>query len=95
MIQIENTPNPNALKFLSDNKISEVGTKEFQKSKINEMIVLNSRSEFSRGLWKPYKNIFQLLKPVGSVAYKLGLTAAGKARAVNRGSSRRFIKSFT
>ena len=37
MIQIENTPNPNALKFLSDNKISEVGTKEFQKSKINEI----------------------------------------------------------
>ncbi len=33
MIQIENTPNPNALKFLSKNKISDVGTVEFQKNK--------------------------------------------------------------
>ena len=32
MIQIENTPNPNALKFLSTNKISEIGSKEFQKT---------------------------------------------------------------
>ena len=31
MIQIENTPNPNALKFLSENQLSEVETQEFQK----------------------------------------------------------------
>ena len=37
MIQIENTPNPNALKFLSDNIISEIGTVEFQKDKISEV----------------------------------------------------------
>ena len=37
MIQIENTPNPNALKFLSTNKISEIGTKEFQKARISEV----------------------------------------------------------
>ena len=37
MIQIENTPNPNALKFLSTNKISEIGTKEFQKTRISEV----------------------------------------------------------
>ncbi len=37
MIQIENTPNPNALKFLSENKISEIGTVEFQKNKIQEV----------------------------------------------------------
>ena len=37
MIQIENTPNPNAIKFLSKNKISEVGTQEFQKIKIGEI----------------------------------------------------------
>ena len=36
MIQIENTPNPNALKFISDKKMSEVGTKEYQKNKIDE-----------------------------------------------------------
>ena len=34
MIQIENTPNPNALKFISDKKMSEVGTKEYQKIKL-------------------------------------------------------------
>tara|TARA_B100001029_G_C14835737_1_gene325523 strand:+ start:135 stop:692 length:558 start_codon:yes stop_codon:yes gene_type:complete len=37
MIQVENTPNPNALKFLSDKTISEVGTKEFQKKTINKI----------------------------------------------------------
>ena len=31
MIQIENTPNPNALKFLSEKLLSEVETQEFQK----------------------------------------------------------------
>ena len=40
MIQIENTPNPNALKFLSDNKISEVGTKEFQKVKLMKLKII-------------------------------------------------------
>lgn len=44
-----------------------------------EMTILNSRSETRRGLWKPYKNSFGELKQVGSVAYKLGLTAAGRA----------------
>ena len=37
MIQIENTPKPNALKFLSNNTISEVGTREFQKNRIKEI----------------------------------------------------------
>ena len=37
MIQIENTPNPNAIKFLSDNIISEVGTREFQKERVSEI----------------------------------------------------------
>ena len=34
MIQTETTPNPNALKFISDNKFSEIGAKEFQKKDI-------------------------------------------------------------
>ena len=34
MIQTEITPNPNALKFISDNKFSEIGAKEFQKKDI-------------------------------------------------------------
>ena len=37
MIQIEPTPNPNSLKFISEKTISVVGTEEFQKSKINEI----------------------------------------------------------
>ena len=44
-----------------------------------DMVILNSRSETRRGLWKPYFNSFRELRPIGSVAYKLGLTAAGKA----------------
>ena len=37
MIQIENTPNPNALKFLSEKKFSEVDTQEFQKKDIGNI----------------------------------------------------------
>jgi len=48
------------------------------KTNPGEMVVANSRSETRNGLWKPYKHIFSELKPVGSVAYKLGFTAAGK-----------------
>jgi myo-inositol-1(or 4)-monophosphatase len=44
-----------------------------------EMVILNSRSETRRGLWEPFQDKFGELKPIGSVAYKLGLTAAGKA----------------
>ena len=42
MIQTEITPNPNALKFISNNKLSEIGAKEFQqkdiKSNTNNLI---------------------------------------------------------
>ena len=37
MIQIETTPNPESLKFLSDNIISAVGTEEFQKNDIHKV----------------------------------------------------------
>ena len=37
MIQIEPTPNPNSLKFLSDKTISAIGTEEFQKDKIKDL----------------------------------------------------------
>tara|TARA_Y100001970_G_scaffold125834_1_gene155655 strand:- start:16412 stop:16963 length:552 start_codon:yes stop_codon:yes gene_type:complete len=37
MIQTENTPNPNAVKFLSDQNFSEVGAREFQKKDIKEI----------------------------------------------------------
>ena len=41
--------------------------------------VINSRSEHRRGLWEAYRGHFLSAKSVGSVAYKLGLVAAGKA----------------
>tara|TARA_Y100000590_G_scaffold304643_1_gene343571 strand:- start:4608 stop:5159 length:552 start_codon:yes stop_codon:yes gene_type:complete len=37
MIQIENTPNPNSLKFISEKKISSIGTQEFQKTNIDKI----------------------------------------------------------
>jgi Fe-S cluster biogenesis protein NfuA len=37
MIQTEPTPNPESLKFLSENTISSIGTEEFQKSEINQI----------------------------------------------------------
>ena len=49
------------------------------KEKISEMTILNSRSELKRGDWNDYIEIFGNMKPVGSVAYKLALTSAGKA----------------
>ncbi|MCF7825744.1 MAG: 3'(2'),5'-bisphosphate nucleotidase CysQ [Candidatus Marinimicrobia bacterium] len=39
---------------------------------------LNSRSETRRGLWDAWADEFKELIPIGSVAYKLGLVAAGK-----------------
>ena len=37
MIQIEPTPNPDSLKFISEKTISAVGTEEFQKENIGEI----------------------------------------------------------
>ena len=37
MIQTEATPNPESLKFLSENIISAIGTEEFQKYEINKV----------------------------------------------------------
>ena len=37
MIQIENTPNPNSLKFLSEKTLSTIGTEEFKKDRKNEI----------------------------------------------------------
>ena len=49
------------------------------KDSTRDMVILNSRSETRRGLWEPYKKHFKKLRPIGSVAYKMGLTAIGKA----------------
>jgi hypothetical protein len=39
MIQTEATPNPDSLKFLSENRISASGTEEFQKGQKNEVTI--------------------------------------------------------
>lgn len=49
------------------------------KDEVSDMVILNSRSETRRGLWTPFDGAFGELRSIGSVAYKLGLTAAGKA----------------
>ena len=49
------------------------------KDSTRDMVILNSRSETRRGLWEPYKKHFKELQPIGRVAYKMGLTAIGKA----------------
>ena len=37
MIQVEHTPNPNSLKFLSQKILSKVGTEEFKKSNLKNI----------------------------------------------------------
>ncbi len=37
MIQVEQTPNPDSLKFLSQKILSKVGTEEFKKSNLNNV----------------------------------------------------------
>ena len=61
---------------------AELNGEEIQcatKDNVGNMVILNSRSETRRGLWAPYDGTFGELRAIGSVAYKLGLTAAGKA----------------
>ncbi len=48
---------------------------------LNGAIVLASRSETARGEWKRFENMGLDIRPTGSVAYKLGLVAAGRADA--------------
>ena len=45
MIQVESTPNPESLKFLSENTISAIGTEEFQKNDIK-----NIKNQFIKDL---------------------------------------------
>ena len=37
MIQVENTPNPESLKFVSEQTISTTGTEEFQKNNVKNI----------------------------------------------------------
>ncbi|MGB6484428.1 MAG: 3'(2'),5'-bisphosphate nucleotidase CysQ [Candidatus Acidiferrales bacterium] len=48
---------------------------------VSEPLVLGSRSEFKRGEWERFRVAKFRIQPMGSVAYKLALVAAGKADA--------------
>jgi myo-inositol-1(or 4)-monophosphatase len=51
------------------------------RTSLDGALVLASRSEFQRGEWEPFKSAPFTIRPVGSVAYKLALIAAGRADA--------------
>ena len=50
-----------------------------QRCDLNGALVLASRSEIKRGEWKQFESAEFNIRPMGSVAYKLGLVAAGRA----------------
>ena len=50
-----------------------------QRRDLHGALVLASRSEVKRGEWKQFESAEFKIRPMGSVAYKLGLVAAGRA----------------
>ena len=50
-----------------------------QRSELHGALVLASRSEVKRGEWKQFESAEFNIRPMGSVAYKFGLVAAGQA----------------
>lgn len=50
-----------------------------QKENLQGAVILASRSEIKRGEWKQFEGGDFQIRPMGSVAYKLGLVAAGLA----------------
>jgi myo-inositol-1(or 4)-monophosphatase len=50
-----------------------------QRKDLHGALVLASRSETKRGEWKQFESTEFTIRPMGSVAYKLGLVAAGRA----------------
>jgi myo-inositol-1(or 4)-monophosphatase len=52
-----------------------------QKRDLAGALVLASRTEVKRGEWEPFQHTLLVIRPVGSVAYKLALVAAGLADA--------------
>jgi len=50
-----------------------------QRKTLDGALVLASRSEVKRGEWKAFENSNLKIRPMGSVAYKLALVAAGLA----------------
>jgi myo-inositol-1(or 4)-monophosphatase len=52
-----------------------------QRTSLDGALVLASRSEVSRGDWKPFENASFRIRATGSVAYKLALVSVGLADA--------------
>lgn len=52
-----------------------------EKRDLASALVLASRTELKRGDWEPFQSTRLVIRPVGSVAYKLALVAAGFADA--------------
>jgi myo-inositol-1(or 4)-monophosphatase len=50
-----------------------------QRRELQGALVLASRSETKRGEWKQFESAEFKIRPMGSVAYKLGLVSAGRA----------------
>ena len=50
-----------------------------QRKNLHGALVLASRSEVKRGEWKQFESDDFTIRPMGSVAYKLGLVSAGRA----------------
>ena len=50
-----------------------------QRKTLQGSLILASRSEVKRGEWQQFQNAQYQIRPMGSVAYKLALVAAGKA----------------
>jgi myo-inositol-1(or 4)-monophosphatase len=50
-----------------------------QRTTLDAALVLASRSEVKRGEWKRFERAHFKIRPMGSVAYKLALVAAGRA----------------
>lgn len=51
------------------------------RQRLNDAVVLASRSEMKRGEWKQFENAEFKVQPMGSVAYKLARVSAGLADA--------------
>lgn len=52
-----------------------------ERKTLDGALVLASRSEFNRGQWRRFDDREFTIRPLGSIAYKLALVAAGKADA--------------
>ncbi len=75
-------PATNELFYAIKNQGSWQGEKKLHclSSSSNEtLVLLASRSEFDRGEWDRFQS--QQVRPMGSIAYKLALVAAGRAHA--------------